>query len=364
MPGLGRRRAAVCDVPDLALFPDRYAGVRTCTFHAGLELPSTQAGMAAIAWAVRLGLLRSGAVLARAAIRLAQAGNVIGGDRGAMVVDVSGHDAAGRHVRRRWTLFAGSGHGPFIPAMPAVIVARKMLAGAVPPGARACLGAFTPAEFLAEVADLDIAAATTETIDPLAGTGIPADAAARLAGPLRAVRCGGAGDATAGQADLLVTGSAPGRLAARLAGFPRTATAIPFAFRRAPAGDGEVWTRHFGADRFRSTLMPDRGDPACFTERVGPLCFRFRLDIAAERIIWQHLGTRLAGLPLPRRLAPRIAAHERADGSLYRFDVAATFPFGLATISYRGWLETDPSRNFADSAASGAKQTERLPNQR
>ncbi|HUH84682.1 MAG TPA: saccharopine dehydrogenase NADP-binding domain-containing protein, partial [Stellaceae bacterium] len=36
--GVGRRWLSACDVPDLALFPTRYPGVATVTFHAGLEL--------------------------------------------------------------------------------------------------------------------------------------------------------------------------------------------------------------------------------------------------------------------------------------------------------------------------------------
>ncbi|HUT42221.1 MAG TPA: saccharopine dehydrogenase NADP-binding domain-containing protein, partial [Gammaproteobacteria bacterium] len=38
-PGLGRRWLGNCDIPDLALFPDRYPSLRTIRFYAGLELP-------------------------------------------------------------------------------------------------------------------------------------------------------------------------------------------------------------------------------------------------------------------------------------------------------------------------------------
>jgi hypothetical protein len=34
----GRRLTAVCDVPDLALFPKRYPGVQSVTFRAALEV--------------------------------------------------------------------------------------------------------------------------------------------------------------------------------------------------------------------------------------------------------------------------------------------------------------------------------------
>jgi len=111
---------------------------------------------------VRSGLLRSGAALAGAGRRLAPLLDPAGGDGGAMVVELTGRDAAGRRIARRWTLLAGSGHGPSIPALPAVLVARRLLDGTIGPGARACLGLFAPEDFLAEAADLDIAATTTE----------------------------------------------------------------------------------------------------------------------------------------------------------------------------------------------------------
>lgn len=40
----GRRRVGMCEVPDLNLFPDRYAGVCTVMFRAGLELPLLHTG--------------------------------------------------------------------------------------------------------------------------------------------------------------------------------------------------------------------------------------------------------------------------------------------------------------------------------
>lgn len=58
-------------------------------------------------------------------------------------------------------LVAGSGDGPWIPAIPAVLVARKLALGQLPQrGAMACQGLFTLEEFFQEVADLNISART------------------------------------------------------------------------------------------------------------------------------------------------------------------------------------------------------------
>ena len=52
-----------------------------------------------------------------------------GTDRGGMTVDVTGLKE-GKPVRRRWEVIATGGDGPFIPAVPARAIVRKM--GAIP----------------------------------------------------------------------------------------------------------------------------------------------------------------------------------------------------------------------------------------
>jgi saccharopine dehydrogenase-like NADP-dependent oxidoreductase len=54
--GLGKRWAAACDVPDLELFPSRYAGVRTVEFRAALELAVEHAALWLAAGIRRVGI--------------------------------------------------------------------------------------------------------------------------------------------------------------------------------------------------------------------------------------------------------------------------------------------------------------------
>ena len=71
-----------------------------------------------------------------------------GTERGGMSVEVSGRDAHGRHLRRSWHLTADGGHGPEVPCMAAVILARRLARGdAAPPGAAPCVGLVTLDEF-------------------------------------------------------------------------------------------------------------------------------------------------------------------------------------------------------------------------
>ena len=157
LPGLGPRWFATCDVPDLALFPQRYAGVQSVTFQAGLELPLLHLGLWALTWPVRWGLIGGLRPLAGPLLALAKALERFGSDRGGMFVEVQGLDSRNRPRRRLWTLRAESGHGPTIPVVPAAILAARILRGEIPEsGARPCLDFFTLGEFQDSVSDLDI----------------------------------------------------------------------------------------------------------------------------------------------------------------------------------------------------------------
>ncbi len=165
LPGgaeLGHRWVVSCDVPDIVLFPARYPGVQAVTFQAGLELGLMHFGLWALSWPVRWGWLRSLEPWTPLIFRIAVAMQDWGSDRGGMVIDVSGAAGDGARRRRRWTLIAGGGHGPQVPAVPAVILAGKLARGWALTGAMPCLGLFEPAEFERAVSELDIACATEE----------------------------------------------------------------------------------------------------------------------------------------------------------------------------------------------------------
>ena len=156
--GIGRRWVSACDVPDLALFPRRYPGVATVAFRAGLELAPLHLGLWLLACLPRLGLGGSLSGLTGLALVVGALTRRLGSDRGGMSVTLWGTDQQGATLRRRWSLAAGTGHGPFVPATPSVLLAAKLARGALTArGARPCLDLFTLDEFRAEVADLDIA---------------------------------------------------------------------------------------------------------------------------------------------------------------------------------------------------------------
>jgi hypothetical protein len=147
------RWGALCDIPDLELFPQRYGGVQDVMFRAALEVAVTQRLFALLAWARRQRLLGRASALApwlhRASAWFDRFGSALGG----MAVRLSGLSPQGRPLRLEWHLSADHNHGPEIPCMPAVLLARKLARGeALPAGAHACMGLLRLPEFTPEFA--------------------------------------------------------------------------------------------------------------------------------------------------------------------------------------------------------------------
>lgn len=156
-PEIGERWMSDVDVPDLDLLPQHYPALATARFSAGLEVGMFHLGLWGMSWLVRAGIVRDLGTLTRPLLAAKRKLSTLGSDRGGMFVRVTGHDGEGAPRTLTWHLIARSGHGPYVPAMPAVILAKRLVADAGPrPGATPCFGLFTLAEFEAEVADLDI----------------------------------------------------------------------------------------------------------------------------------------------------------------------------------------------------------------
>jgi hypothetical protein len=158
LPGLGGRWESLCDAPDLDLFPARYPGLKAVKVYAALEVGAFHLGLWGLSWLVRAGVIRNPERLAAPLLGLKRRLAILGSDRGGMAVTMEGRDADGRPKRLTWSLVAGRGHGPYIPATPSVLLAKRLIAGTLSlRGAVPCVGLFTLDDFLAEVSDLDVA---------------------------------------------------------------------------------------------------------------------------------------------------------------------------------------------------------------
>jgi hypothetical protein len=141
MPGLGKRWLSLCETPDLDLVPARFAPRRAAIFRAGLELSAMHLGLFLAGLLVQARLLPSLTPFARVLRWLAECAKGFGSDRGGMVVEAAGSDAAGNPVRATWSLVAEAGDGPVIPTLPALAAIRALAEGRLSrPGAGPCVG--------------------------------------------------------------------------------------------------------------------------------------------------------------------------------------------------------------------------------
>jgi saccharopine dehydrogenase-like NADP-dependent oxidoreductase len=154
---LGLRLMGSCDVPDLAVFPQRYAAVRTVTFHAGFASHLGHLVVWSLASLVRARLLPSAASFAVPLNRMSRILEPIVSHRGGMFVTLEGVDRDGAPLSLKWSLLAAQNHGPQIPCGAAIALVQKLASGErLPVGARPCVGLLSVEEYLAPLRDLDI----------------------------------------------------------------------------------------------------------------------------------------------------------------------------------------------------------------
>jgi len=150
---VGTRWAAACDVPDLAVLPQRYPDVRSVTFRAALEVSVQHFALWLMAAVRRSGLPLPIEHWAAGLSRLSSWLDRYGSDRGAMLVSIVGADADGTRRRRTWLLTAAANHGPQIPCMASTLLARRLALGQLRGcGAYPCIGFLSLGDFEPELA--------------------------------------------------------------------------------------------------------------------------------------------------------------------------------------------------------------------
>jgi len=156
-PGLGTRWMSDVNVPDLDLLPMHYPALRSARFYAGLEVELFQIGLWLLSWLVRGKVMHSLSRLGGVLLKAKHSLRFLGSDAGGMFITLYGKDNSGAPKELNWNLVATSGHGPYVPAIASVILAKKLATGqGFEAGARACFEQFNLAEFKAAVSDLSI----------------------------------------------------------------------------------------------------------------------------------------------------------------------------------------------------------------
>jgi hypothetical protein len=343
------RSVALCDVPDLALLPGRYPGRPAVRFRAGTELAIHNVGLWLLSWPVRWRWLRGAGFLTAAGVRVQRLLGGIGGDRSAMGVEVSGW-ADGAPVRRCWTVVAEAGDGPWIPAMAAPLLARRMAAG-MSPGARTAAGALALEAFEQAFERFAIATATEESRPAPLYRRIMDDGFERLP---PAVREGHQVDGELvlkGEARIARGASLLARLAGRLLRLPPAAESVAVTVWMEEKDGGEIWRRDFGGVGFATRLA--KHGPR-LVERFGLLRFGMELKSEPDGLSMPMRRWWIGPLPMPIALAPRVLGREREVDGRFHFDVPLALPLAGPLIHYSGWLEPVGIEDAGDSGSKPA----------
>ena len=146
---IGTRLISRCDVPDLDLLPQRYAGVKTVSFHAGFASSTAHKIIERLAALVKQGHLESALPFARPLSIVGRWLRPLFSDRGGMFVMLEGLHENGAPLSLTWNLVARENDGPNIPCAAAIALANKIAAGIpLPSGAMPCMGLLTVDELM------------------------------------------------------------------------------------------------------------------------------------------------------------------------------------------------------------------------
>lgn len=259
-----------------------------------------------------------------------------GTDRGGMQVTVIG-STKGILRRRRWTLLAASGDGPYIPG----VVARALLRnpGPAAPGARPDLGETPLSEVEAAFRDLDVDSRLSDDVFRPLFASVLGEAWDSLPAEIQALHSIVDREVFCGEATVEGGTSVAARIVSAVFNFPSDGDAVPVTVTMTRTDRGETWVRDFGGKVFRSHLS-ETGRTGRIWERFG--LFRFELEVPVvpgEGLRLPVSGGRFLGLPLPRFLLPISDAREYVEDGWFRFDVDIRAPLGLGRIArYRGRL--------------------------
>lgn len=156
-PDLGFRLHGNCDIPDLALFPERYKSLENIRFHAGQEIAVLHIGLWLMAWMARLGLIKDLGAYARPLLKISRYFDFLGSHNSGFYMRLSGIDGEERKKEILFYLIAKSGHGPIIPCTPSVLCAKMLARGEYAVrGAFPCMGIITLQQYLEALRGLDI----------------------------------------------------------------------------------------------------------------------------------------------------------------------------------------------------------------
>ncbi len=342
---LKRLRYSLVDVPDLRLLQHRFTGLADVWFGAGPTPAIYHRILSTLAWC--RGRLRLPALHPLApAVHWLLTRFSWGPNRGGMFVEVRGR-LDGVAVTRSWHLIAEGDDGPFIPAIPASVVIKKLLNGTTPDsGARAAVDLISLSDYQRAFQKLQVHSGFRQTgsggqarADTVYDT-VLAAAMTRLPAPVRDLHNVTAMHRWQGTAQVRGSSNLLARLVAAVIGFPGSGRDVPLTVTLTRQGDREVWERDFNGQKFHSVQWAGTGvHHHLLMERFGFVTVQLTLDLRDDELHLVPVGWTFAGLPLPVMLLPTGAAFETARDGRFVFDVTVNAPIIGRIVAYRGVLK-------------------------
>ncbi|MCC8432956.1 DUF4166 domain-containing protein [Reyranella aquatilis] len=338
VPGLGARWAAACDLPEPTLFRERF-GVAETYAGAGLELSALHFGLWLLAWPVRLGLLKTLRPAATPLAWIADRLRALGSDKGGLRIDLAGPGAS-----RCWSLIAEGGDGPYVPAMPAAALVRRLARGDLGRrGAMPCVGLLSLADIESEWlrAHLRIASGWGEdgaSFRPSLYRRVLGRNYGGMSEPGQRLH-DGVGGTWSGRCSVDGPANLLGRIVAKLFALPPAVRDAPIEVDFKVREGRETWIRRVGGRSMRSEQSIGRRRPAGWlVEHFGPFAFDLRVTVTEARLELAMAGMRFAGIPLPRLCWPHVSAVETGEAGRFHFDVEIGLPGIGRLVRYRGSL--------------------------
>ena len=347
---------SLIDVPDLKLLAgldkpvgNTWFGVATtpAVYHRFLRL---------LARAVKSGMLPSLGPLA-GIMHFVMNKLSWGAHRGGMFVEVRGTDLRGTNVRRSWHLIANGDDGPNVPALAAVAIIRKCIAGRVPAsGARPAMNDIGLKDYLPMFRELNInTGERTERSGERQGIfeQVLGDAWQVLPRPVRELHGAAGTSRFAGRASVRRGNGFLAKIVGWLAGFPDARSDIPVAVEISAKGDREIWKRNFDGHTFCSEMSMGGGRfAALMCERFGPA--KFGMALITDGDVLRYVARRwtLLGMPMPKWMMPNGDMHEKVVNGKFNFHVEIRQPMVGHVVTYQGWLDSIPTQLAVDGQRS------------
>lgn len=144
------------------------------------------------------------------------------------------------------------------------------------------------------------------------------------------------------------------RLIGRVFKMPPAGADVPVTVTFVPTDGREIWCRDFCGARFQTVQESCPDNPGHLIERFGVMAFLLEVPVTEHGLSLELRRVSLLGIPLPRRLWPRIKAEERVVDGAFAFDVSLKLPLAGPMIHYRGILRKDAARQPAQSVGVGS----------